>query len=337
MRRWVSFLLVPLMVLGAVACSTDVDDVAEDPPFGRTDDSTPVDRAPLEVVCDQARPAPAGQTREWLTVDGVERSYLLDVPDTYDGTLAVPLVLDLHGSGSNAEQQVLYSGLPAAAAEVGAILATLDGTGTPQGYGLSPESPDVAVVSQLLDDLEARFCIDGRRIGSTGISNGSATSSILACALDGRLASIGMVAATVGPFTCEEDVRVSVIAFHGTADQTVPYDGGEVSSDSGGSGNGLGVPPAEEGIAAWATQDGCEPEPEEEQVAADVRRWGFTGCDAGTAVDFYRIEGIGHVWPGSPVPFELLEDRLGPNSDSVDAAALIVDFIATHPRRSAGE
>jgi polyhydroxybutyrate depolymerase len=338
--RRLALLLVPLVLLAA-ACSSDGDDAdggdateASAPsPGGSAEADAPDDARSGPPPCEPARRVPAGQTREALTVDGVERSYLLDVPDTYDGTVEVPLIVDLHGSGSNAEQQVLYSGLPEAAAEVGAIVATLDGTGTPQGYGLSPESPDVAVVTQMLDDLEARFCIDAERIGSTGISNGSATSSILACALDGRLASIGMVAATVGPFTCEDDVRVSVIAFHGTADRTVPYDGGDVNSASGGAANGLGVPPAEEGIAAWAEQDGCEAEPDSTQPADDVRQWTFAGCEQGTEVVFYRIEGIGHVWPGSPVPFELLEGRLGPNSDSVDAAELIVDFIASHPRR----
>jgi len=68
-------------------------------------------------------------------------------------------------------------------------------------------------------------------------------------------------------------------------------------------------------------------------VAADVRLWQFPACEAGTAVELYRLYGVGHVWPGSSVPFDLLEDRLGPNTDSIVASQLIVDFIATHPRR----
>jgi polyhydroxybutyrate depolymerase len=349
-RRWLLVVALPLLLTGALAaCSSDDSERSDgsadgDAPAeagGTSDDSTPAGgsstegAAPSEPApCDPARPVPAGQTREVLVVDGVERSYLLDVPDTYDGSSAVPLILDLHGSGSSAEQQVLYSGLPAAAAEVGAIVASLDGTGTPQGFGISPTSRDVPVVIQLLDELEARFCIDADRIGSTGISNGSATSSILACALDGRLASIGMVAATVGPFDCDEAERVSVIAFHGTDDETVPYGGGDVSSDSGGAANALDVRPAEDQIREWAAQDGCDAGPATDQVAHDVRQWSFEGCEAGTAVVFYRIEGTGHTWPGSPVPFDILEARLGPNTDSVHAAELIVDFIATHPRQT---
>jgi len=255
------------------------------------------------------------------------------VPETYDGVEAVPLILNLHGSGSDARQQVGYSGLPEAAAEVGAVVASLDGTGTPRGFGISPTSRDIQVITTLLDQLSERFCIDEDRVSSVGISNGSATSAILACGLDGRLASVGLVAATVGPFDCAGETRVSVIAFHGTGDQAVPYDGGGVSSASGGAANGLDVPPAEVGIAAWAEQDGCGDEPATTAVAADVRLWQFPACEAGTAVELYRLDGVGHVWPGSSVPFDLLEDRLGPNTDSIVASQLIVDFIATHPRR----
>ena len=332
---WVGTLLV------VAACAPD-DGGAEGSADGAApsgasldQDDAGADAAPASPAgCDPGRPVPTGQVREQLLVEGVERSYLLDVPEGYDGSEAVPLILNLHGSGSNAEQQVLYSGLVAAAAEVGAVVVSLDGTGTPQGFGLGPASPDVEVVAQLLDLLEDQLCIDTDRVGSTGISNGSATSAILACALDGRLASIAMVAATIGPFECDEGVRVSVVAFHGTADQTVPYEGGDVNSQSGGAVNALGVLPAEEQIRSWADQDGCDAEPLVEDVASDVVRWTFVGCEAATEVVFHRLEGVGHTWPGSPVPFELLEERLGPNTDSIDAARVIVDFIVSHPRRS---
>lgn len=40
-----------------------------------------------------------------LTVDGLERSYILHVPDSYDGRQPVPLILDFHGGGGNATNQ----------------------------------------------------------------------------------------------------------------------------------------------------------------------------------------------------------------------------------------
>jgi len=48
-----------------------------------------------------------------LVFDGVERLYDLQVPAGYDGTAPLPLVVDLHGYGSNKSQQSLISGMAA--------------------------------------------------------------------------------------------------------------------------------------------------------------------------------------------------------------------------------
>lgn len=281
-------------------------------------------------TCDPARPADPGRTAEQVEVAGSTRSYLLEVPPGYDGETPVPLIVNLHGFGSTAEQQVLYSDLAPAAAEVDAVVASPDGTGARQGFSLSPDGVDVDLVATLLDELSERLCLDQDRLAATGISNGAALSAIAGCALGDRLASIGLVAATVGPFACDPATRVSVIAFHGTDDQVVPYGGGGV--DSSGASAGVDVPPAEDGIAGWARQDGCDPGPATEDVAPDVDLLVFEDCPAGLDVQLYRVEGAGHVWPGSAIDVGAIQERLGPNTDSIDASALIVDFVATHPK-----
>src|SRR5512134_2010766 len=50
-----------------------------------------------------------GVTAEKLTSGGRERTYRLFVPAGYDGRTALPLVLDLHGSGGTAERQAANS------------------------------------------------------------------------------------------------------------------------------------------------------------------------------------------------------------------------------------
>jgi polyhydroxybutyrate depolymerase len=338
MRRTLIHGLLVLVVITAAACSS-----SDGAPEATTDDSTaaPTESsddtasdsavAGAEIPCSPAAPGTPGETLEVLSSGGVDRTYRLDVPDTYDGSARAPLFISLHGFNSNAIQQDIYSGLDQAAAEVGGIVATPDGLGAPQGWGLQPEGADAAFVSALIDDLEQRFCVDTTRVAAVGISNGSALSAILGCALADQLSAVGLAAATVGPLDCAPSTRTSVIAFHGTADRTVPYDGGGVTS--GGRANGLQVVPAEEGIALWADQDRCAPDPEVDAVAADVDRWEYQGCEDGAAVTFYRVEGAGHVWPGSPIQAGALTERLGANTDSIDASALMVDFVVAHPRR----
>ena len=43
-----------------------------------------------------------------ITHDGMERDYIIYVPEIYDGSKAVPLILNFHGFGSSASQQMFY-------------------------------------------------------------------------------------------------------------------------------------------------------------------------------------------------------------------------------------
>ena len=38
-----------------------------------------------------------------ITHDGIQRNYIVYIPELYDGTTTVPLVLNFHGYGSNKE------------------------------------------------------------------------------------------------------------------------------------------------------------------------------------------------------------------------------------------
>src|SRR5688572_33007453 len=60
-----------------------------------------------------------------LTSDGRERTFRLFVPASYDGRTALPLVLDLHGSGSTAAGQAGTSRFEALAASEGFVVASL--------------------------------------------------------------------------------------------------------------------------------------------------------------------------------------------------------------------
>ena len=53
------------------------------------------------------------------------RTYRIFVPPAYDGRTALPLVLDLHGSGGTSEQQARSSGMETVAAREGFAVASL--------------------------------------------------------------------------------------------------------------------------------------------------------------------------------------------------------------------
>jgi polyhydroxybutyrate depolymerase len=316
-------LAIALAALLAVICAacTGTDDRDESRRDGPPD-SQPTTTGATTTSAVDAGCTPPGTLTEGelqLTVEGVQRSYLLALPDALDPTRPTPVILNFHGSGSDMNQQAAYSRLAQMGTERGYIVVTPDGTGTPKGWSLAGGADDT-FVAQLLDTLEAGACVDRDRVFAAGISNGSAYSALLACRAPHLLAAVAMVAATT-PAPCPEQVRPSVIAFAGTADPVVPYDGGAVQSEGA---RGLAAPAAEPSIAAWAAHDGCDPTPTDEVIDdVTVRTW--SGCDD-SEVSFYRIDGGGHTWPGPIDVASLGLDRLGATTSTVDATALMLDL-----------
>ena len=88
------------------------------------------------------------------------------------------------------------------------------------------------MVSALLDHVEATLCVDVRRVYATGMSDGGAMTSVLACVAPTTFAAFGPVAVQLAPPSCG-DHPVSMVAFHGTADPIVPYAGGKVNCCGG--------------------------------------------------------------------------------------------------------
>jgi len=118
---------------------------------------------------------------------------------------------------------------------------------------------------------------------------------------------------------------VPMIAFHGTADPIVPYNGGSspAAPDL--------FPSVPAWTANWARRNRCGPSPVESPVAAQVSRVEYTGCADDAAVVLYTIRGGGHTWPGGkPLP-KLIT---GPTSREVDATRRMWEFFLAHPRRT---
>ncbi len=155
---------------------------------------------------------PGDHTRT-LTVGGLERSYIVHVPKSYDGAKACPVVLVYHGGGSNAEQMVRFCGLNDKADEAGFIAVYPDGTGLIHrlltfnggnccGYAMRRKIDDVAFTKAVLDDLAKVVRVDEKRIFATGMSNGAIMAYLLAAELSDRIAAIAPVAGPMGTATC---------------------------------------------------------------------------------------------------------------------------------------
>ena len=252
--------------------------------------------------------------------DGTERSYRLGIPAGYDPTTPAPMVVNLHGSGSNALEQSIYSDMAGRAGDRGMITVAPDAIDGQ--WELGPTGADAEFLDALVDAITGAYCVDLDRIHLAGMSLGAWKSAITACTDADRYASIALVTVEVHPNDCEP---TSVVAFHGTADRTVPYGEGADPGITVTGPNAL-LPGARENIAAWAASAGCDPEPVEEPIGTDVVHWTFTGCDEGVGVELYTIQGGGHTWPGAAV-------TIGATTDTIDATDLALDWFEARPRR----
>jgi polyhydroxybutyrate depolymerase len=286
----------------------------------------PVAMVPIEAVSFYTSSRDNGS----FVSSGEKREYLLYVPSSYDRSRATPLVISMHGAGLWGAAQKETSGWNNLADRQGFIVVYPSGVGgkgvrvwrVEPGAGLMK---DVRFISELIDTLAASYNIDSNRIYANGLSNGGGMSFVLSCALSDRIAAVGMVAAaqTLPWNWCTDRRAVPMIAFHGTADPEVPYDGGSAWVSS------RPFPSTPKWAANWARRNRCESDPAESTVAVDVTLRAYTGCADDDAVLLYTVKGGGHTWPGgTPLP----EWFVGRTTRSIDATSLMWAFFRDHPR-----
>lgn len=239
--------------------------------------------------------ATQGVSEQRLTSDGRERSYRLYVPPGYDGRTALPLVLDLHGSGGTADRQAATSRFEALAEREGVLVATLQAVaeGNRWNVPIQSERPDdVRYVSDVIDDVAKRACTDERRVYATGFSGGARMSSLLACKLSNRVAAIAPMAGLRWPGQCRGRA-VPVLTFHGLADPQNTYDG-HVASRAGEWDES--VP---EALAGWAKHNGCDGDAILDDPPGPLSTLSYKGCDA--EVRLVRVDGLVHTWARNEV------------------------------------
>jgi polyhydroxybutyrate depolymerase len=262
---------------------------------------------------------------------------IVHVPSGYSGTSHIPLVLNMHGSGSTAVEQELFTGMDATSDSDGFIVAypqalIPNGTGfdwnvpgEPLVGGASAPSgapDDVSFLTQLVGMLENRYCIDHSMVYATGFSGGARTASQLVCDSSGTFAAVAPVSGLRRPTPCVTKRSVPIIAFHGTADPVDPYDG---------HGQGYWTYSVPQAAQFWGVQDQCSPTPNSSQPVAGVTLTNYSTCSGGAEVELYTIAGEGHEWPGGPHLRKAITKLLGPQSTAISANQLMWAFFEAHP------
>jgi polyhydroxybutyrate depolymerase len=235
---------------------------------------------------------------------GLNRTYILYIPASYNAINATPLVINFHGYTSNSNAQMYYGDFRAIADTANFILVhpmgTLDGSNQPywnSGWGGAVD--DIGFTNALIDSLSSQYNINQDRVYSTGMSNGGFMSYTLACSLSNRIAAIASVTGTMNTnqsLSCSPQHPVPVMEIHGTADGTVPYDGSTGMSSIANTlnywvgFNQTNSSPVFTAVPNISTTDGCTAE-----------HYVYENGTNGVEIEHYKIINGGHTWPGAPV------------------------------------
>lgn len=257
------------------------------------------------------------------------RAYKVYVPQKYldNPTAEVPLLLNLHGLGSENWQQEVYGDFRPIADTENFIICHPNGTFNSSGQrfwnaGFASTIDDIGFLSALIDTLKLKYNINDEKVFSTGMSNGGFMSLTLACELSDKVKAVASVTGSMTNNqinTCTNTNPIPVMQIHGTNDATVIY------------GGYTGVAGIEKVVGFWVNHNGCDSVAVITNVAdvnttdnSTATRYDFNqNCGDDAAVVFYKIENGGHTWPGG----SFLLPGLVTNLD-FDASAAIWKFFS---------
>ncbi|MET0592791.1 MAG: prolyl oligopeptidase family serine peptidase, partial [Polyangiaceae bacterium] len=240
-------------------------------------DGGPVGDAGPSAGCGKAAP-PQVNTRQTIDVAGTAREYIVNYPTPYDPNRPYRVLFIHHGRGGNAEQNITRNGGwygvgPLSGGSVIFVspqgLATGGETGWPNTGG-----QDVAFIRALVPHINSTFCVDTKRIFTTGMSYGGNFSNTLGCQMGDVFRAIVPFAGW-GPQGTNCVGKVASLVTHGTADTTIEIGRGGASRDH------------------WSTANHCTATSGPYDPSPCVV---YQGCDVGYPVGWCEHPG-GHILP----------------------------------------
>jgi len=263
-----------------------------------------------------------------ITHDGMQREYIMYIPANYTGSTAFPVVLNFHGYGSSATQQMWYGDFRPIADTADFLVVHPQGSlfngithWNVGGWTVGSTVDDVGFIDALLDTVSSGYNIDSTRVYATGMSNGGFMSFLLAGQLSEKIAAIASVAGSMTPETFNNSNPVHptpILQFHGTADGVVPYNGA------------IWTLPVADALQYWVDYNQCNTFPSITQLpdidpndGSTVEHIVYSGGNNEVNVEHFKVIGGEHTWPGSDF------GGAGTNYD-IDASAEIWKFFSRY-------
>jgi polyhydroxybutyrate depolymerase len=218
-----------------------------------------------------------GVREETITVNGVERQYLLSVPEGYrsEGD-AVPLVFAYHGLTGTPRSLRSYLRVERESAgraifvyPAGIREASRRHPGGTTHWDVHPTGRDVVFFDALLEHLSHTYHINTSQVFVVGHSAGAVMTNVIGCARGRVLRAVAPIAG-MGPYARVCENVPSVMVVHGHADEQVAFHFGEQTRNR------------------WITDAHCDAEPTPVEGTSCVR---YNHCSDGHRIEFCTHDG----------------------------------------------
>ena len=262
-----------------------------------------------------------GLSEHVVKFQGIERDFIMYIPEEYNHDSPSPLMFVFHGFGGSNNMIMYYSDFNSISERENFIVVYPQGSSlwgsshwNVGGFTNGSDVDDVAYVDFLIELISQQYNVNSDRLYATGMSNGGFFSFLLACQLSEKIAAIASVTGSMTTDTfenCDPLKEVPIMQIHGTDDSIVTYNGSAF----------IGSSSIESVLDYWRLNNYCNNSEVSELNDSDpndnfyVHRVLFDNGANGSKVDHYKVFGGEHIW--------FMED-------DINSSELIWEFFSQH-------
>jgi polyhydroxybutyrate depolymerase len=261
------------------------------------------------------------------------RHYVLYIPEPYDKSSPLPLVFVLHGAFGKPKTMEKKSDFHALQNEDKFITVYPASKGriwNDGRAGANPNINDVKFINTLIDTLEQQYNINKNAVFATGMSNGAAMSTRLACESP-KIKAAAMVASTAVERIidhCKPAAAKPVMFIKGTSDPVTSFNGVQRKKRH--------IVGFYQAVQDFLAIDHCTdtftnvPIPDSADDGTSSVRKRYENCKDDAEVVSIVVKNGGHTWPGAP-QFRK-RSLVGKTSYDFSASKVIWSFFKRHIR-----